>query len=210
MPGLHPFCPRCPRFSQLGSPTTLFLDSSPDMRRNEKALPVESTGSAILEQSKNQNKRSSLELDVAGLRQSRADLETEIVEVGLLAGRDGFAAGLTLGFLGAAGDVDRHLNLDLRVEGDRHGVQAEGLNRGVEDDLVAVDREAALGHHLGEVAGRDRAVEHAGLAGLAQHDEALAVQLLADDLSLLAALQVAGLELGALLVEMLLVALGGA
>ena len=53
-------------------------------------------------------------------------------------------------------------------------------------------------HRLGEVAGRDRAVEHAGLAGLADDDEALAVELLGDGLGFLAALEVAGLELGAL------------
>ena len=68
----------------------------------------------------------------------------------------------------------------------------------------------SCGHRLGEVAGRDRTVEHAGLAGLADDDEALAVQLLADDFGLLAALEVAGLELGALRLEMLLVGLRGA
>src|SRR5215212_2302829 len=152
-----------------------------------------------------------LELFVAaGLGQGSADLEAEIVEVGLLAGRDRLTARLTLGFLGAAGDVDGHPNLDLRMEGDRHVVQADGLDRLVDGDLVAIDREAVLRHDLGEVAGGDRAVEHAGLAGLAQDDEALAVQLLADGLRFLAALEVAGLELGALGLEVLLVALGGA
>ena len=100
--------------------------------------------SAILEQ--NRERRQPLadySFVAAGLGEGRADLEAEIVEVGLLAGRDGLAAGLALGFLGAAGDVDRHRDLDLRMEDHRHGVQAQRLDRLVEDDLVAVDREAA-------------------------------------------------------------------
>src|SRR5215207_7092259 len=152
-----------------------------------------------------------LDLFVAtGLGQRGADLEAEIVEIQFIASRDGFAASLTLGFLGAAGDVDGHPNLDLRMEGDRHIVQADGLDRLVESDLVAVNREAVLGHDLGEVAGGDRAVEHAGLAGLAQDDEALAVQLLADGLGFLAALEVTRLKLSALGLEVLLVGRGGA
>src|SRR6185503_12725903 len=87
--------------------------------------------------------RRALELFVAaGFGQGSADLEAEIVEVGLFTGRDRLAASLTLGFLGAAGDVDRHVNLDLRVEGDGHVVQADGLDRLVDGDLVAIDREA--------------------------------------------------------------------
>src|SRR3712207_9355068 len=96
------------------------------------------------------------------------------------------------------------------MEDDRHRVEADGLDRLVDGDLVAINREAVLGHDLGEVTGGDRTVEHAGLAGLAQDDEALAVQLLANGLGFLAALEVAGLELGALRVDVLLVGFGGA
>ena len=67
----------------------------------------------------------------------------------------------------------------------------------------AVDR-------VGEVAGRDRAVELAGLAGLADDDEGLAVELRGDRCGLALALEVAGLELGALGFEALGVVLGGA
>src|SRR3954451_22810960 len=100
----------------------------------------------------------------AGFGKRRADLEAELVEVRLLASGDGLAARLALGLLGAAGNVDRHLHLDLRVEAHRDGVQAERLYRRVERHLLAVQGEAAGRHGPGEVAGRDRAVEHAGLA----------------------------------------------
>ena len=76
---------------------------------------------------------------------------------------------------------------------------------------LARDREAAGGRsHLGDVAGRDRAVELPGLAGLADDDEGLAVELGGDLLGLALALEVAGLELGPLGLEALAVGLGGA
>ena len=94
-------------------------------------------------------------------------------------------------------------DFDLRVEGDGDGVEADRLDRLVEDDLVALHLEAAGGHRVGEVAGRDRAVELAGLAGLADDDEGLAVELGGDRFGLVLAIEVAGLELGALGLEAL-------
>ena len=155
--------------------------------------------------------RLGLHFDVAGLGESRADLEAEIVEVGLLAGRDRLAAGLTLGLFGAAGDVDRSPSPRPRGEATTGTVCRPRVLIGALSTIWLRSTEKPFGgDRLGEVAGRNRTVEHAGLAGLADEDEALAVELLADGLGFLAALEVAGLELGALRLEVLLVGLGGA
>src|SRR5262249_26371868 len=87
------------------------------------------------------------------------------------------AAGLALGLVLAAGDVDVDVCLDLGMERDRHGVEADCLDRAVQRHLAAADGEAAGLHHLGEIAGGHRAVELAGLASLADDDEGLAVDL---------------------------------
>ena len=100
--------------------------------------------------------------------------------------RQVLARGLARGLVLAARDVDGDLRLDLRVEGDGDGVEADRLDRLVEGDLAARDREAAGVDRLGEVAGRDRAVELPGLAGLADDDEGLAVELGGDRLGLAA------------------------
>ena len=91
-----------------------------------------------------------------------------------------------------------------------HLVHADRLDRIVEDDLVAHHREAAFGDRGRDVAGVDRTVEDAGLAGLAQHDEGLAVELGGDGGGFGLALQVARFELGALGLELGDVGLGGA
>ena len=77
----------------------------------------------------------------------------------------------------------------------RVGVQAQRLDRPVEHDLAAVDGEAARRDELGDVARRHRAVELAGVAGLADGEEGLAVELGGDRLGLLLQLEVARLEL---------------
>ena len=71
-------------------------------------------------------------------------------------------------------------------------------------------REAAGGGGVGDVAGRDRAVERAAVGGGANHHEGLAVELLRDRLGLLLQLEVAHLELGAVGLEALHVGFGGA
>ena len=58
--------------------------------------------------------------------------------------------------------------------------------------------------------GRDRAVELAAVAGLAQQDEGLAVQLLGDLLGFLLAFQIARFQLRLLGLEIFAVGLGGA
>ena len=92
----------------------------------------------------------------------------------------------------------------------RDRVEAQVLDRMVENDLAAVEGEAAGGGGVGDVAGGDRAVEGAAVGGGANHHEGLAVELLRDLLGLAAGLEVAHLELGAVGLEALEVALGGA
>ena len=96
------------------------------------------------------------------------------------------------------------------MQRDRNIGEADGLDRLVELDLVAADGEALGGQQFGDVAGRHRAVELAGLAGRAHDDEALAVELLGDLAGLRLALEGAGFELGALALELLLVGFVGA
>src|SRR6478609_10590014 len=140
---------------------------------------------------------------VAGLGQCRADLETEIVEIELLASRDVLTADLALGLFSGTGDVDGDGDRNLRMQHDWNGVQTERLDRRVQGDLATVDAEAVRGQGLGDVAGRDRTVEHAGLARLTQHHDRVAVQRLGDRIGLLLELEIAGLELGALRLEAL-------
>ena len=80
----------------------------------------------------------------------------------------------------------------------------------VEPHLAALDGEAAGAGDVGNVARRHRAVELAGLAGLAQHHEGLALQRHGDALGFLAGLQVACLELNLVAFEALAARLVGA
>ena len=89
-------------------------------------------------------------------------------------------------------------------------MQAEGLDRREDRDLIAADVETASGDRVGDVAGRHGAVKLTGLAGLTQSDEALAVELVGDGLRFVLQLEVAGLKLHALRLEALLVAFVGA
>src|SRR5690606_34164972 len=73
--------------------------------------------------------------------------------------------------------------------------------RPVEKNLVAIDRETAGGDDVGDIAGRDRAVQLARVASLSDGDERLALELGGDGLSLALAGEVVGLELGALAFE---------
>src|ERR1051325_9137049 len=112
--------------------------------------------------------------------------------------------------VGAARHVDGDRDLDLGMQRDRHLVQADALDRRIERDLAARDaREAALVEEGGDVAARHRAVELAGLRGLAQHHEALAVEAAADLLRFAAHLGVARLEVGLHAFVLRLVLLGG-
>ena len=61
--------------------------------------------------------------------------------------------------------------VDLGVQHDRDGVQAEFLDRMVEHDLAAIEPEAARGGGVGDVARGDRAVERAAVGGGANHHE---------------------------------------
>ena len=150
---------------------------------------------------------------VPGASSRRAFLEhgvgIERLELGrlVLDHRDVLAAGLAIGLVLAAGDVHRHLDHDFRMELHLHLVQAEVLDRLLDDDLALVDAEAARGDHLGHVARRDRAVELARVAGLADRDERLAGERGGDLLGLALQLEVARFELHAALLELGLVVL---
>ena len=87
------------------------------------------------------------------------------------------------------------------MQSDAGGVDAERFDRLVEHDLAAVDAEAAGGDHLGQIARGDRAVQLAGVAGLADGEEGLALELAGDGLGFLLQLEVARLQLGALAFE---------
>ena len=64
------------------------------------------------------------------------DFETEVFEAGFFAHDSGFTARLTLCLVLRAGHVDDNMDFDFRMQINRHGVQAEGLDRGVEADLL--------------------------------------------------------------------------
>ena len=96
------------------------------------------------------------------------------------------------------------------MQGNLGGMDAKRLDRPVEHDLAAVDAEAAGGDDLGDVARGHRAVELAGVAGLPDGEEGLAVELGRHGLGFLLQLEVARLELGAVLLEARQVLLGGA
>ncbi len=96
------------------------------------------------------------------------------------------------------------------MELNRRWRQAKRLDRLVEHDLVAVDREAAFGDDGSDIARRDRAVELAGVAGSADQNERLAVQLGGDRFGVRLVREVIGLELGTAAFEHLLVVFGGA
>ena len=75
---------------------------------------------------------------------------------------------------------------------------------------MTVHLEAAGFDHAGDVAGRDRAIELAAVAGLADQQEGLAVQLLGDGFGVLLAVQIMGFQLDLLGLEIFPVRLGGA
>ena len=99
---------------------------------------------------------------------------------------------------------------DLRVEHDADVEQPQRLDRPVDGHLVAADGEARPAQRLGHIAAGDRAVELARLAGLAEDHHRHAVELGGHRFRFGAALQVGGLKLGALALEIGEVFLGRA
>src|SRR5690606_19249021 len=91
-----------------------------------------------------------------------------------------FAARLALGLVRGPGDIDRDRDLDFRMQRYRHLRDADRLDRLLQVHLAAADREAGAGDQLGNVPGRHRTVELAGLARRADDDEFLTVEILAD------------------------------
>jgi len=117
---------------------------------------------------------------------------------------------LHLCLVGGTGDIglDRHHHLGVELDPNR--VQAEDLDHLVEPDLPAIDRDPGLGDRVGKVAGVDRSVELAALAGLADQHHRQPLQPLGHRLGLATPLQVVRLELAAPGLELLQVLLGGA
>ena len=104
---------------------------------------------------------------------------------------------LTLGFVGRTGDVDLDRGADLGVQANRHFVDAQALDRRVQDDLRALDLAAFGLDGLGDVATGDRTVQVTGFTGLTDHDVGLAVDLVGDLLCFGLVLLVALLDGGA-------------
>src|SRR5690606_26369367 len=104
-------------------------------------------------------------------------------------------------------DGDRGLDCRMKDDGDR--VQADGLDWLVERDLDTGEREAAGLQRFGEIAAGYRAIEVPGLAGLTNDDECLPVELLGDGRGFVAALKVAGFDVGALRLKPLAVGVRG-
>lgn len=78
---------------------------------------------------------------------------------------------------------------------DLGAMNAEGLDRLVDHDLVAVDCEAAGGDDFRDVAGRNGAVELSRVTGGANGDEGLAFELGGDGFGFLLEFEIVGFQL---------------
>ena len=109
-----------------------------------------------------------------------------------------------------ARDADVDCHLDFGVQRNRYLVQSDRLDRRVQRDLSAVDSKTLFRDQQGQVARGDRAIKLAALGRLAQHREALAVELLSDLFRFPFLLEVARFELDFHLLEARAVVLGRA
>src|SRR5215471_13603580 len=91
---------------------------------------------------------------------------------------DVLAAGEPLSLVCVARDADVDCHFDFGMQRNRHLVQSGRLDRRVKRDLSATDGKALLRDQRRQVAGGDRAVKLTALGRLAQHREALTVELL--------------------------------
>ena len=89
-------------------------------------------------------------------------------------------------------------------------MQPQDLDWVIDGDHAAVDREAAVGDHVGEIARGDRAIELAGISRRTNGRERLAVELGVDGLGFFLKFEVARFELHAAALEILAVLIGGA
>ena len=83
------------------------------------------------------------------------------------------------------------------MQADQHFVDAQGLDRDVQDNLRLLDLRTGSLDRFGHVATGDRTVQLARLTRLADHDVGLTVDLVGDLLGLGLVLVVAGLDGGA-------------
>src|SRR5262249_13449479 len=120
------------------------------------------------------------------------------------------AASNPLGLVGAAGDIDGDRHFDLRVQGQRYRVEANVLDRRIKRNLAARYGKPGGREDRHDVARRYRAVELAGFGRLADDDEALAVELGADLLSIALEFEIADLQLALHGFELGAIVFGGA
>src|SRR5215213_7587371 len=74
----------------------------------------------------------------------------------------------------AGDDLDRHRELDVGVEADRHGVCAETLDRVTEQELSAIEIDPGLlGHRVDHIRRRDRAEQTPLRTGLGRDGDDL-------------------------------------
>ena len=97
---------------------------------------------------------------------------------------DRLALRLQFSFLGRTGDVQDDGRINLGVQHDADIVQAQFLDRLVQHDLLAVQREARLGGGIGRVTGGDGPIQRAGVGCGTDDHKGLAVQLVGDFLGL--------------------------
>src|SRR6185437_9759863 len=118
-----------------------------------------------------------------------------------LARRDVFATVDALRLVRASRHGHGNANLDFRMHGDGDPVLADGLDRRVEQDLAAADRDAVALQRGNDVANADRTEQLTAFGRLANDDHAAAVDLFRDLGCLGLGLQVARLEFGLHAVE---------
>ena len=70
----------------------------------------------------------------------RPRIVVDVVAIDGFGGGQRLALGLALGFISRAGDVERDRDFDFRMQGDGDIGEADGLDRMVEQNLVAGDR----------------------------------------------------------------------
>src|SRR3546814_16563788 len=99
-----------------------------------------------------------------------SDWSSDVCSSDLLGG-DIDALGLKIGFFGRAGDIDLHDLIDFGVKRDPNVMDAERLDRAIEDDLVLRYLRTVSFQRLAEVAGRNRAVTLPGVRRWADDDD---------------------------------------
>ena len=83
--------------------------------------------------------------------------------------------GLHLGLFRRLGDIAGDGYRHLRMERYPHGMEAQGFDRPLEDDLASLYRETCLGDRLRDVARLHRAIQLSALARLTDEEDGQAL-----------------------------------